>query len=217
MAKQLILAILVIIFIAPNLQAGNYRTLSKKQSAFAQGFAQRKFVEQFEFQNQDVNIDFVNDNDIIRAVAVPVTDFGVDFYYRIEPRLGEREIAERVTQNIERGVLKENNELLKRIVELLERLNQNGSHPKPQPKPTPEPSSIPDEVQNILINKCAVCHSADSPTKGYDFENFLFNDSDIRTAEKWKIFDQVDRGRMPKNASPLIQSEVDAIRKWAQQ
>jgi len=171
---------------------------------------------------QDKIIQFDNFNNVY---AVPVTNFGLDYFYRVITEPERQRVADRVADTV--------------VERLLQRIREEqAAQPAPAPIPVPVAPVAPvapnpptvkpriptgdldDQVFDILTTNCAVCHTA-GDEKG---KLAIFNDNgdlnDLTVDQKWKIWDRTDGGGlprdkvMPKNGEPLSGDDVAILREW---
>ena len=170
---------------------------------------------------QDKIIQFDNFNNVF---AVPVTNFGLDYYYRVIIEPERQRVADRVADTV--------------VERLLQRIRaEQAAQPAPAPIPVPvappivrpapvvppvEDSELLDKVFTILDTNCSTCH-----TEGDEKKIVIFDDigdlAQLTADQKWKIWDSVDGGGlprdkvMPKNGEPLSDEDVAILREWVRQ
>lgn len=172
---------------------------------------------------QDKIVQFDHFNNVF---AVPVTNLGLDYYYRVITEPERQRVADRIADSV-----------LQRLAEQLrdadDRRPTPGPEPRPEPvpgpvdrpDPTPAPPSddeLTDRVFDILETNCAACH-----TQGDEKKIAIFDDIgdllDLTADQKWKIWDRVDGSNlprdkvMPKNGEPLSDEDVAILREWVRQ
>jgi mono/diheme cytochrome c family protein len=166
--------------------------------------------------------------DSLQIIAVPVTDLGVapQYYYQSEPLRG-RNLSEAdrkaIIEEVVAGVL----------AGIDARFDVVGDDGKPvvpnpgggtvePPKETPAPASdLEKQVLAIFTNNCATCHTAG----GLDVEGIptllasdgtikKLADSNLEQLKRFKVWESTFFGHMPKNSSPLNESDVEILHKW---
>jgi hypothetical protein len=173
-------------------------------------YANRKVVADFQYQNIVKEV-------IVKAIAVPVTDFHADYYYKLERGIDEEalaeKIAERVGQKLDYFASKIAEELRKAPVTTL----PPDDEPEPEPE-EPETTSIevPVDVSALLEKyNCASCHDAtEKKTKFWNFASMTRNDKPFTIADWWRISDAVESGRMPKSNKKMSDTESKLIEAW---
>lgn len=183
---------------------------------------QRRQVTNFRGGVQDIQ--FVSQGQVVRAIAVPVTDFGVDFYYKIERRVDEDRIADKITEGLKEGLREELNFFASKIVQGLRNPDSVIDPVEPEPTPTspPVPSDghgaaveVPNQIRGYLQDSCVTCHNNDSSPKGWNFESLTHQGQAIDALDTWKIWDAVETGRMPKNNPALPITVSNDLLVWA--
>ena len=166
--------------------------------------------------------------DSLQIIAVPVTDVGLQYYYQSEPLRGRgltQEDRDQIVQEVVKGVLAG-------IDERFEIANPDGSvtPPKePTPTPTPPESATPGlteldkKVFDIMTGRgsCAICHTEGSLEKANmpvlltkDGSLSKLTDSTSEQLRRWKIWDSVFEGRMPKNNGVLSDNDTKVFKDW---
>lgn len=156
------------------------------------------------------------DNSII--FGVPVSDLGLEYYYRVKDQ-DELSIKDDDIEKISNAV----------VAKLIEKLalptkpENPGVEPTPdnpdQPiVPEPEPESPVEQLKlsalNILKKNCAKCHSGDTINGGLE----IVKDgklAQLNREQKFDIFIATFDQKMPKGGDPLSDEDVIVLKEWA--
>lgn len=203
----------------------NYNVVRVNQKAVAySGVSAVKAVNNFHTQAVSQHDNYGhNDRIIIKAIAVPVTDFGRDFYYKLEKDIDEDKIVERTTEKV-RVIIKDELEgFANKIAEALHRQNANPPPVVPvdpiEPvEPVVEPTTaidIPADVQ-ALIDKynCTLCHNDKKAPYGFNFVKMTKKGKPLTLADWYAIEDSIEHGRMPKQNVKMSDAEHKLIEDW---
>jgi hypothetical protein len=159
---------------------------------------------------------FVSHNDFI--FEVPVTDLGLEYYYRV------KDSAELSIDDDDLEKLSE-----KIVAKLISKLSlpTKPDAPPPVDNPSPDdtepvepasPETPTDKLKlkslEILKKNCAKCHSGDTINGGLEIikDNKL---SQLNREQKFDIFIQAFEQKMPKGGDPLSDEDVIILKDWA--
>ena len=176
--------------------------LSLNSVAFSDNHRLRNVHQQFIIQ--DKILEFTSPYQI-NAYGIPVTNLGLDYYYKVISDAEREKLAELIST---------------KVVEKLKT-----SLPPTTPNPT-NPTNIPTandgntQITALLTNKCINCHKGQEAKGGLSIFNENGTLADLTNEQKWNIFDRTDASNlapelvMPKGGTPLTNEEVTLIRLW---
>ena len=183
----------------------------------------------------------MGNNGQFRVLALPATDFNVDFYYTIQSQgyaqdlqgyyqqqsqsggLSDADIT-RIAEAVSKSVALEFDKSLSRFLQSLEGEGGEGEvNPNPT-LPRDVELEVPENIRGIIRVNCLNCHDDDNP-QGRDRQLDLANFRQLREGkteweplkaiDAWHLFDAVHSGYMPLNSSPLSDEDAEAFRIWA--
>lgn len=148
--------------------------------------------------------------DPISVYAVPSSQLGLQYYYRVRPQSQAQSDTQQLSEeDVERIAAKTAEKVILLLTEAIEKGN-----------PEVNPASLDLEVEEIFKANCARCHN-DSTKRG-KFEDkvtpvlLITNDklAPLTRDQREQIWDAVDTQRMPQDHDPLSVDQIDKIRQW---
>lgn len=162
----------------------------------------------------------------LSIIAVPVTDLGLQYYYQSPQPLRGRGLSDEdrtaIVEEIVQGVLAGIDERFE-----IPTTAGNGDGGETDPVETDPPSTstgsaLDAKVLALMTNRCATCHTEGQLEKP-NMPVLLASDGGLKAPledkekeelRRFRIWDSVYHGRMPKNNGVLSQEDTDVFYQW---
>jgi mono/diheme cytochrome c family protein len=159
----------------------------------------------------------------VRVVAIPVTDYGPEYYWKYDgdsEELRNYRISDEDIERIKKAVIDE-------YARRYPSQNPVEGEPIPEP-PVSDASDLDKKIEVLFIRECSSCHSDNNPKGGLTLINQVGGLSilaeNIGHKTRWNVYDRTHGGGhldpeliMPLNKERLSDEDIDLIHEWARQ
>ena len=208
------LSLLIVLFLfSPSYGATKSRVVYNNQK-----------VDQVIIEQKVIKFDDFNQ---LRVIAIPVTNYGPQYYYEAEPLRRNQNLSQEDIDKIVQGVVDGIINQLEVVGEDGEAGNSPADPDKPQNPPVgtpdkPDLSSLDAQVLHLFSNKCYHCHDSSSHQGNLILVSDDESLADLTDRQVAKVIRRTVGGfgldpqhRMPLNSDALPQEEIELLQKWA--
>lgn len=201
MIKQLLYSLLILLIGAAALAFADNCNYNGKCNVVAKS----KVVQGYHVYN-DYN------RDIVRVLAVPVTSFGPEYYYKLGNDISEDRLVEKVSDRLLEKLKAEPYNAI--CAKLKREESQESTQPvEPVVEPVVE-AELSRALKVVIDNSCVNCHNEKKASGGFNLVDYTRDGKPLTKGDWSDIYFAVEDGSMPKNNTVLPQESVNLIKKF---